>query len=156
MSQRRRKLGLSNYSKSCMKKTPLARRSADKAKKPKRLFLMKRTPLARRSDDKSKWNRLYLAEKRRRFNYGGLCDRCAEEPPQDGHHPYGQQGENIMIFVCICRACHDFIHENPKAAKAVGWLVDVLKQSRVEHPAVTSMREHWEAQKPQLTARNGL
>ncbi len=60
-----------------------------------------------------------------------LCEACNNGPkvPQrwtdDIHHKRGRIGLllfDVRYFMAVCRRCHDFIHQHPKEAKALGLL----------------------------------
>lgn len=41
------------------------------------------------------------------------------------HHISGRNGDrlnDVSFFLAVCRDCHIYIHENPKEARAKGWL----------------------------------
>lgn len=109
-------------------------------------------PLKSQSKKKAIWNRAYSAEKCRRLSPGNVkCQRCKKRKATDGHHPYGQAGERIMVFVMVCRECHDWAHfEDPRAARAEGWICDSIKIDPIEAPAVTEARQWWEQNKVKL------
>ena len=88
---------------------------------------MKRTQLRRQSPQKALWNSRYARAKAKRMLEHPGCEVCEFtrrliRPAQDGHHPFGQGGKRIMVFVVACRVCHDVIHGNPNAARTAGWL----------------------------------
>lgn len=61
----------------------------------------------------------YLAEHRR-------CELCGIAQAQDIHHRAGRVGSklnDVSLFLAVCRPCHDFIHNNPKQAYAMGHLI---------------------------------
>ena len=45
----------------------------------------------------------------------------------DPHHPYGRgKGRTAwktLVFVPVCRPCHDWIHANTNQARSDGWLI---------------------------------
>lgn len=57
-------------------------------------------------------------------------DRCRLSSPRcwgpvDVHHvlPRGRGGTTTADnLVCLCRACHSFVHEHPAWARDLGWL----------------------------------
>jgi len=101
----------------------------------KRTPLRRKTPLKRSgrlrpmSKDKAAWNRLYVEEKRKRYeaqtaDHGfNFCEHC-NKPTQslDPHHTQSRRNENILVFMLICRTCHDWIHAHPNAARELGLL----------------------------------
>lgn len=45
---------------------------------------------------------------------------------RDIHHTAGRYGGNYLnekTWLAVCREAHDWIHANPKAARAKGWLI---------------------------------
>ena len=45
----------------------------------------------------------------------------------DVHHTYAGSNRNVFYLVqstwkSVCRNCHNYIHENPKDARTMGWL----------------------------------
>lgn len=95
---------------------------------------MRKTPLRRVSVKKAAWNSKYRAAlKSRAAVMIGLtgktwCERCLVDTPNvEGHHPKGQQGENIMNFKLVgnnfsrCR-CHNWIESHKNEARKEGWI----------------------------------
>ena len=86
---------------------------------------MKKTKLKQVSKAKAKVNDAYSKEKRARIQRNPKCECCHERTTLlDGHHPYGQAGKWIMVFVLVCRPCHDEITQNPNRARDEGWICD--------------------------------
>jgi hypothetical protein len=53
------------------------------------------------------------------------CVRCLRPVMPIPHHYGGRIGRRLLEFVLICQTpCHEWIHENPIAAKRDGWLID--------------------------------
>ncbi len=56
-----------------------------------------------------------------------VCQRCDRERSIDVHEPaMRSRGADITDpdqCVCLCRRCHDWVHDNPAAATAEGWLI---------------------------------
>jgi hypothetical protein len=111
-----------------MRKTPLKR-----SRKP-----LKRTPLKKQSvKQKTRLDR-YMRARREFINILELkdhwlqCEVCKDMgfiPTRTGtevHHKKGRAGAmlwNQTYFLWVCRWCHDQIHENPKWARAQGYLL---------------------------------
>lgn len=56
------------------------------------------------------------------------CERCRVERSTDIHHKaqrYGALLNNWELFAALCRACHDFLHQNAREARKQGWIVDL-------------------------------
>jgi hypothetical protein len=69
---------------------------------------------------KAKAERLAQQIQQKGFNW---CERCGERKKHlDGHHPWGQIAEKILIFFLVCRACHDYIEGNKIKARKEGWI----------------------------------
>lgn len=56
-----------------------------------------------------------------------VCERCGSARSTDVHEPQMRsRGADITDptqCVCLCRACHRWIHDHPAAATAEGWLI---------------------------------
>lgn len=100
---------------------PLARGAGLKTHKP----LERRTQLKPRS---KKMTALYT---RRRdlvaaLLEDGVCERCKTARATDVHEPLlRSRGGDIVDpdqCVALCRSCHDWIHDHPKAATVEGWM----------------------------------
>jgi len=56
-----------------------------------------------------------------------VCERCQAARSTDVHEPrMRSRGADITDpeqCVCLCRDCHDWVHANPAAATAEGWLI---------------------------------
>lgn len=89
-----------------------------------------------------------MMEKRERMRAHPLCECCDTAKAQDGHHPFGQNGRRIMVFVVVCRKCHDRIHGNGKWARTEGWVHDSI--SIRYHVNVTVMKAVKRASMPEL------
>ena len=128
-----------------MIRTALLRRTPLKRKTPMRRVAFKhtgRTVLKVVSVTKAFWKKLYAAEKQIRGEVvKNRCERCGGWTARlDGHHPYGQAGKWIMLFVMFCRDCHEWAHANPTAARDEGWICDAGKVHPHEHPNVIAAR----------------
>ncbi|MEU8271582.1 hypothetical protein AB0B89_31030 [Sphaerisporangium sp. NPDC049002] len=57
-----------------------------------------------------------------------LCERCRRAWSRDVHEPRKRShGADILDpaeCVCLCRACHDHVHDNPAESVADGWLIE--------------------------------
>lgn len=55
------------------------------------------------------------------------CERCRLAPSTDVHEPrMRSRGADICDpaqCVCLCRPCHDWVHEHPTVATSEGWMV---------------------------------
>lgn len=51
-----------------------------------------------------------------------VCRSTTDIREMDFHHPNGRIGDNLFNFVTVCRPCHNWIHQNPKKAKELGYL----------------------------------
>lgn len=56
---------------------------------------------------------------------GGVCERCGEEPASELHHRKSRRcrDHRICNALHLCAWCHDWIDDNPKAARLSGWIV---------------------------------
>lgn len=92
-----------------------------------------RARMNQRSEAKGNLHSQYMAAKRVRLREHPQCECCVSfklnpvRLAQDGHHPFGQAGKLILVFVIICRECHDRIHGSPGEARSSGWLCDKMK-----------------------------
>lgn len=93
---------------------------------------LKRTPfkrgkkgLNRVSKRRAKEEREYNAL-RQDFMRGKLhCARCQLRRPLEVHHMAGRDGDrflDVLTWAAVCRDCHEWIHANPAAARAQGFL----------------------------------
>lgn len=72
---------------------------------------------------------------------GGLCLRCAGRFT-DVHHRRrrGVKDEHtdcLCNLVGLCRTCHSWVHHNPVAARAAGWIVSTSEPAPSLAPLVT-------------------
>ena len=101
---------------------------------------MKRSRIAPRSDTKAEWHRRYMAEKRLRLQTVKHCQYTGNRVPLDGHHPFGQAGKNILIFVLVGREAHDFFHAHPRTARDLGWICDGLRSDTPNAAVLAAMK----------------
>jgi hypothetical protein len=55
-----------------------------------------------------------------------LCERCDTNVALHIHHMAGRDGELVIDYTkiaAVCPDCHGWIHANPSAARASGWLL---------------------------------
>ena len=56
------------------------------------------------------------------------------KPAEDGHEPgmrsRGANPADVNEIVPVCRACHDWIHANPKAATEIGMMIPSWERAR--------------------------
>jgi hypothetical protein len=84
---------------------------------------LKRVGRAARRDATAarRWREAVLAKNR------GKCWRC-RMPATDAHHMIGrlrctkEQKRDPALGLPLCRSCHDWVTNNPKLAKAAGFL----------------------------------
>ncbi|MEU7831306.1 hypothetical protein [Nonomuraea sp. NPDC049129] len=87
----------------------------------------RKTPLRARSkkqEAKYRVRRVLVAEL---LEERPICERCQSARATDVHEP-GMRSRGADICdpeqcVCLCRLCHCWIHDNPAAATAEGWLI---------------------------------
>jgi len=79
--------------------------------------------LRRVSPEKAKWRVLYYLALYFLIRLDPLCRVCREARAIEGHHPYGQIGALILIFIPICRPCHDMIENHKRIARDVGLIL---------------------------------
>lgn len=75
----------------------------------------------------------YLSKSENRFCKARIPGICLGTRVQgielDIHHKKGKIGDlltNTKYFLPVCRACHQFIHDNPEIAKDLGFMEDRL------------------------------
>lgn len=85
-------------------------------------------PVKKISDksDKRKVQEAIYSDLRKVFlNQNPRCERNKTHEATEVHHKAGRNGNrlnDISEFMAVCRDCHRYIHENPKEARAKGWL----------------------------------
>lgn len=122
-----------------MKRTPLKRKTPLKRGTTplKRTKLapganpLKRSPLARISKRQVAKLNAYGKAKAAYLNANPFCEACLPRGAvsrfrsTDIHHSRGRAGEllsDTRFFKALCRPCHDWTHENPGSARALGLL----------------------------------
>jgi hypothetical protein len=76
---------------------------------------------ARRREDRDEYN----ARKSAFLKARPKCQRCYKARSKDVHHVHGRLGGaylNTNTWLAVCRQCHDWIHQHPKEARALGLL----------------------------------
>ena len=73
---------------------------------------------------RAKWERLYKKAKADApiIQRCPVCLEVANKNLMDAHHTRGRHGENILNFIYVHRACHDWIHNNVKEATEMGFM----------------------------------
>lgn len=87
---------------------------------------MKRTPLRRISSKRAKQVRAYSRIRLAYLAQHKYCQCCQVMKACDIHHKAGRRGEMLNEtnhWLAVCRDCHNFIHANPRIARAYGWLI---------------------------------
>lgn len=119
-----------------MKRSPMPRRKTElKATKPlERGTLLRsagnlerKTPLRARSTKQEAKYRIRRPLVAELLEQRPVCERCDSARSTDVHEPrMRSRGADITDrkqCVCLCRDCHNWIHANPAAATADGWLI---------------------------------
>ena len=87
---------------------------------------MKRTPLRRRSKAKAAADAIYSAF-RAEWLDGRACEKCGTAVATEIHHrrTRGHRGHLTLPANAarLCHACHRWVHDNPREAHDLGWLV---------------------------------
>ena len=87
--------------------------------------MKRRKPLRRVSLKRAKQLREYLKVRNEYLSENNFCEVCGR-PAQDLHHRSGRIGEKLTDkanFMALCRLHHTWIHEHPKEARSLGWLI---------------------------------
>jgi hypothetical protein len=103
-------------------KTPLKRSGRLRAASPKR---------------QNEYNK-YAKEKKAYIAIHPQCERCNTKKATDLHHKAGRVGQWLYrseYFAALCRKCHDWIHQNGKEARSLGWVIDSHKIGPVDNSA---------------------
>lgn len=105
------------------------RKAQPAAPQPRHSVSTPRTaPLRRTSEQRRDWEavyKLWLAFLRAWNLVPARCARCNRPKKLDPHHVFGRIGALILVFIFVCRDCHEWIHDNTKQARADGWLRDL-------------------------------
>lgn len=57
-----------------------------------------------------------------------ICEVCSSSKAIEIHHKKGRIGDALYNhFLAVCRACHDWIENNPKEAKELGYSITRIK-----------------------------
>ncbi len=48
------------------------------------------------------------------------CERCGAKGDMQRHHTNGRN--EILLYIYVCRGCHEFIHTHPDIARREGYL----------------------------------
>lgn len=97
----------------------------------KRTTIQRKTGLRRttRLSAVSKKRAIQLKEYRRLrapfLDRNRVCEVCNRRKSQDVHHARGRIGLDLIDlngWMAVCRPCHQWLHDNPREAKAKGWL----------------------------------
>ena len=87
---------------------------------------IKRRRIRSTSKAKLKELRKYSALKAKFLAVRERCDCCHQIfGPLDVHHMRGRSGSllcDMRHWAAVCRACHNWIHEHPSAARLEGWI----------------------------------
>lgn len=54
------------------------------------------------------------------------CEICGKRASQDVHHTRGRyNGQYLAVtsWMAVCRYCHDYLHQHPKQAREMGWII---------------------------------
>jgi len=127
--------------------------------------LRSKTPL-KRSNGLKRSGRLRYASPKRQSEYKEyakvkkaylalhpMCEKCKKAKSQDIHHRAGRAGRYLCdysLFAALCRACHDFIHQNGREARKQGWIIDTVhvpqylaeEPSEVQSPSQSQAHTH--------------
>jgi hypothetical protein len=93
---------------------------------------MKRTPLKRKtrlrpvSTKRRKALKVYSSLRSEFLDKFKVCIVCVDKASTDIHHMDGRHNarlNNTLLWLPVCRRCHDLIHANPSWARENGYLV---------------------------------
>ncbi len=76
------------------------------------------------SAKKRRWMDQYVVQKIRGAEWQ-KCPHCvgyAHKSMMEPHHPFGRVKERLLIYVWICKGLHQWIHDNGKVARELGWI----------------------------------
>lgn len=92
-------------------------------------------PIKQISDSLKKENEIYKAEKSKYMKEHPICEAgviCNKQnPSQDIHHKKGRIGSLLSdkkYFLAVCREDHEWIENNPKEAKKLGFSLNRLSK----------------------------
>jgi hypothetical protein len=98
-----------------MKRSPLRRKKPLRASRGlRRASKLRRTQLREYSEKRLEFLRANL-----------ICHVCKKATSTEAHHVRGRIGKRLLDFkycLAICFGCHRKIHDNPKWARAEGYL----------------------------------
>ena len=86
---------------------------------------LKRTPLKKVSKYQKKINERWYEERAVYLNANPKCkvEGCSNDS-RDVHHMAGRRGVNMWKhWLPVCRSCHDKIHNNPRWASDMGYML---------------------------------
>jgi hypothetical protein len=87
--------------------------------------LKRKTRLRCRSQRRSTELGRYYRLRGQYLSWHPICEICQKAAAQDIHHTNGRQGLlllNFKLWLALCRSCHDEVHQNPRWARAHGYL----------------------------------
>jgi hypothetical protein len=96
-----------------LKRSPLKRKQS----------VLKRTRINPVSKKQSKRLAKYRTQRLEFLKENPQCGKCGEKATEI-HHKKGRgvHTNDVESFMSICRTCHEWVHLNPKYAKALGYL----------------------------------
>lgn len=109
-----------------MKKSRLQRRTPLKRGTSK----LKRTRLARVSVTKATWRQLYRMKRDGERKPIMTCADCLGIFPGDQmepHHPAGRHDARLLVFVWLCKSCHERCHHEAKWARSTGRILKEIE-----------------------------
>jgi len=86
---------------------------------------MKRTRINPVSDKRKTRLKIYYHVRNEYLTDRTKCEVCNKRNSMDIHHIAGRLGDKLndkTNFLAVCRPCHNWIHENGKAAREQGYL----------------------------------
>lgn len=99
-----------------MKRSPLKRKTPLKSKPGARLAHASTKQAARLT---RYHNMVDSWPHRRTCAFCGIGSNFAKLEP---HHPYGRGSDNLYRVILLCSSHHQWVHEHPSRAYALGWL----------------------------------
>lgn len=88
---------------------------------------VKQKPISHRSPKRAKEEKEYSLLRKEFLTKNHMCQAhlpCCTGMATDVHHKEGRIGKlllDILKWLSVCRACHDWIENNPKEAKELGF-----------------------------------